>query len=393
MNTITRLFILACVFIPIIANAQEAEYITGSVYDKATGESLISASVYFDNSNGTITNSDGEFIIRKIPDVDSLVFSYIGYASQKYSLHQLPSKIYLEPVATNLPEITVIPGYANKIVEQIWEKYNKISKEEDSRKREKYSFFYRQITQSHGIYNEFIECFLTAENTDGIDNLSLQEGRYAKVRKDSTVYFTYNNFFYISQITPFRRKDPGKKTVNTFIQPNFKKVYYVDIADRLSDEKGSIIVLSFQPRKQEKDKVTNTGKLYVRESDLSIIRFEGTTLMNINFQVNYKERPNTYPIVESVMCSWDSENEYTKENHEVIKYKVKISSVLFMIDQQFDSSGKKLNKKDVLLKTINKKKYNPEFWRNNPIVKRTKIDEDVIKEFEASGAFDIFNAD
>ncbi|MDR0542108.1 MAG: carboxypeptidase-like regulatory domain-containing protein [Dysgonamonadaceae bacterium] len=390
MNIIARLFIIIGVFIPIVAHAQEAEYITGSVYDKVTGESLISASVYFDHSNGTITNSDGEFIIKKIPDVDSIAFSYIGYASQKYALHLVPSKIYLEPVATNLPEITVIPGYANKIVEQIWEKYNKISKEENSRKSGKYSFFYRQITQSHDVYNEFIECFLTADNTHSIENLSLQEGRYAKIRKDSTVYFTFDNFYYMSQIKPFRQKDAGKKTVNTFIQPNFKKLYYVDIADQFSDEKGSIIVLSFQPRKQNvKDMAINTGKLYVRESDLSIIRFEGTTQMNIKFQVNYKERPNTYPIVESVMCSLDSENKYTKENQEVVKYKVKISSVLFLIDQQFNSSGKKLNK-NVLLETINKKKYNPEFWKNNPVVKRTQIDEDVIKGFEASGAFDIF---
>ncbi|MDR0506830.1 MAG: carboxypeptidase-like regulatory domain-containing protein [Dysgonamonadaceae bacterium] len=392
MNIVVKLLIIIGVLIPTIANAQENEYISGSVYDKVTGETLISASVYFDNlADGTITNADGEFILRRIPDVDSLVFSYLGYAPQKYSLTFIPSKIYLEPIATNLPEIVVSADYANKIVEQIWEKYNKISKEEIKQKKGKYSFFYRQITQSHGVYNEFIECFLTADNTHCIDNLSLQEGRYAKIRKDSTVYFTFDNFYFMSQIKPFRQKDAGKKTVNTFIQPNFKKLYYVDIEDRFSDEKGSILVLNFHPRKQNvKDIAINAGKLYVRESDFSIIRFEGTSQMNIKFQVIYKERPNTYPIVETVTCSLDSEKQYKKENQEIIKYKVKITSVLFMVDQQFDDSGKKLNKKP-LLEILNKKTYNPEFWKNNPIVKRTKIDENVIKEFEAANAFDVLN--
>jgi hypothetical protein len=383
-----KIFIIIGIFISWIANAQETGNITGFVYDKATSEVLVSASIYYANyAKGTITNADGEFILEKIPDGDSLVFSYVGYATQKYAIHLVPQKIYLEPLTTNLPEVTVIQGYANKIAEQIWEKYNKIYKEETKKKNEKCSFFYRQITQSHGVYNEFIECFLTGDNTFNIDNLALQEGRYARVKKDSTVDYTFSNFFYMSQIRPFRQKDAGKNEMNTFIQPNSKMLYYINIDDIISDKDGDIIVLKFEPRKP--DKKTNSGKLYVRESDLSIIRFEGISQMNIKFQVNYRERPNTYPIVESVTCSLDSENEYKKENQELIKYKVRITSTLFMLEQPFDNSGKRLNK-DVLLEAINKKKYNPEFWKNNPVVKRTKVDEEVIRAFEAANAFGNF---
>ncbi|MBN8587958.1 MAG: hypothetical protein J0L94_06500 [Rhodothermia bacterium] len=36
---------------------------------------------------------------------------------------------------------------------------------------------------------------------------------------------------------------------------------------------------------------------------------------------------------------------------------------------------------------INRLDYNPDFWRNNPIIARTPLEEGVIAEFERTGAF------
>ncbi|MDR3340310.1 MAG: carboxypeptidase-like regulatory domain-containing protein, partial [Candidatus Symbiothrix sp.] len=61
--------------------AQEGNFITGGVYDKATGKPLVSASVYYaQNQKATITNAEGEFLIEKPADADSLVIAYVGYA-------------------------------------------------------------------------------------------------------------------------------------------------------------------------------------------------------------------------------------------------------------------------------------------------------------------------
>ena len=42
---------------------------------------------------------------------------------------------------------------------------------------------------------------------------------------------------------------------------------------------------------------------------------------------------------------------------------------------------------EVDLATIKKTTYDPAFWQNNAVVKRTPIEEQVIKSFEQKGAF------
>jgi hypothetical protein len=56
-------------------------------------------------------------------------------------------------------------------------------------------------------------------------------------------------------------------------------------------------------------------------------------------------------------------------------------------------SGKKLDSKDKLIEKIDKTKYDSEFWKNNPIVKRTNVEEKIIKTFETSNAFGTFKSE
>ncbi|GHU79007.1 hypothetical protein FACS1894145_2220 [Bacteroidia bacterium] len=223
--------------------------IVGGIYDRETNEPLVSASVYYVNNQlGTITNVEGEFVIQKQENPDTLVISYVGYTTKRYPVSYLPEKIYLERSAINLSEVIVTPGYVNKLVKQIWEKYYTLYKQEKKNKNKDDTFFYRQITKSDSIYNEFIECFLTGKNAFSIQDMKLQQGRYGNLKLDKSL--TYTNFFYISQMIFFRSQKAGKNELITILQPDFETIYNIEIADRIySKDNGNIIVLNFQPKK------------------------------------------------------------------------------------------------------------------------------------------------
>ncbi|MDR0866024.1 MAG: carboxypeptidase-like regulatory domain-containing protein [Candidatus Symbiothrix sp.] len=396
------LFLIGILFFNILS-AQENNTIIGGVYDKQSKEPLISASVYYLNSSPcTITNIDGEFLIDRIANPDSIVFSYVGYVTEKYSIDNLPSKIFLDRSFTNLPEIVIIPGYASKIAKKVREKYSKIYNQEKKNKNKESSFFYRQITKSDTIYNEFVECFLTGDHTFALDNLKLQQGRYAKIKLDSLFHLTFTNFFQLSKISPYRPKNASKNEIITCLQPNFDQIYYVEMEDRIYSEEGDILVLNFQPKKEE-NKAIISGKLYVKETDLAIVRFEGSVYMpmtihnakrkesqmgTFTFRINYKEQPDSYPIVETVNCTLS--NNISIKN---VKHNFQVVSTLFWVEQNSGKSGKKLDSKDKLIEKINKTKYDSEFWKNNPIVKRTKVEENVIKTFENRNAFGTFKSE
>ena len=92
-----------------VAYAQKT--VTGTVVD-ATGEPMIGVSVMVDGTtNGGVTDFDGNFTIKNVPDNGVLKYSYIGFKDQKVSVAGKESiKVTLEEDATGLEEIVVV-GY------------------------------------------------------------------------------------------------------------------------------------------------------------------------------------------------------------------------------------------------------------------------------------------
>jgi len=92
-----------------VAYAQKT--VTGTVVD-ATGEPMIGVSVMVDGTtNGGVTDFDGNFTIKNVPDNGVLKFSYIGFKDQKVSVAGKENlSVTLQEDATGLEEIVVV-GY------------------------------------------------------------------------------------------------------------------------------------------------------------------------------------------------------------------------------------------------------------------------------------------
>src|SRR5215470_3064572 len=80
-------FLLAVLFLPLGIIAQQ---INGKVVD-TSGVPLSHASVFISNTSiGTITNENGEFVIRNIPgEALDLVISFVGYETRVYKIADL----------------------------------------------------------------------------------------------------------------------------------------------------------------------------------------------------------------------------------------------------------------------------------------------------------------
>jgi TonB-linked SusC/RagA family outer membrane protein len=86
--------------------------VTGTVVDGETGDPLIGVSVVVEGTtSGTITESDGSYALSVPAEAERLLFSYIGYATERLQLNgRSVVDVTLRPDAANLDEIVVI-GY------------------------------------------------------------------------------------------------------------------------------------------------------------------------------------------------------------------------------------------------------------------------------------------
>ncbi|GCB33376.1 SusC/RagA family TonB-linked outer membrane protein [Bacteroides faecalis] len=98
--------------------AQTTREVTGIVYDEQ-GEGLPGVTVLVDKSSrGVVTDIDGSFSI-KVGNTDVLIFSYLGYQTQKITVGiQKKITVNLQPKTDELDEVTVV-GFAKQKKESV----------------------------------------------------------------------------------------------------------------------------------------------------------------------------------------------------------------------------------------------------------------------------------
>lgn len=394
------LIILLVGVMPLTSQGQTT--FTGKIIDSETKEpiplvTIRSSSVY------TITNTEGEFEILPKQADEQISFAHISYHSQQFDYGKIPEIIELQPKTFELAEVIITPRETIvKELKEVWNKYIALTKGKKDKDFPESTFYYRQLMSNNDLYIEYIECFFTAPTTVSVQNMSLQEGRFARIKKDSLPYFT--NYFYLSQIPPFsRKKAQKKKELNTFLCEDFEEHYEIQMHQIISSgQENEVKVYEFIPKYPvwEDNSYFFAGKLYIRTKDLAIIRAEikpvsmGVTFdrktqvisEDHSFIISYRDGITTYPIVESVQAL--STIRVMRSQKENVMH---IQSILFANDYTFDKKGIKVKQKDHLLKEVINSKYNQEFWDNNPVVKRTKIEQRVLDDFNRLGYFGTMN--
>lgn len=167
--------------------------ITGEVRDASTGKHLQYVNVQIPGKRyATVTNADGGFTIKTTERPRQLLFSHIGYHTQRVTITERNSgnlQVELKPNTVVLDEVVVRSGnpedIVNEAISRIPENY--------SRDPSLYQCFYREVAQKRKNYIYIAEAVTdmyksSYRNGVGADRVSIIKGRrLVSPRKSDTL--------------------------------------------------------------------------------------------------------------------------------------------------------------------------------------------------------------
>jgi len=307
---------------------------SGKVVDAETKKPVVFANVYLNGSGiGTVTNSEGEFIIR-VPEnyvASQLVITYLGYKNAIVSLKEFTNKektIFLEPSPIPIEEIIV----RNKDPYELVKAALKNIKQNYLDKPERQIGFYREYIKQNRHYVEIAEAVLdiyksSYTNELDYDRIKIFKGRKSyDVKKMDTVIFKFQGgpktCFLLDVV-----KNPANLLSQDMI--NYYE-YKLNGLTRINDR--DVYIISFN-QKERLPFALYQGNLYLDVKTLAIIGIDfkisekaldlavddlvrkkpvgmKINLVSANYLVNYLQSHNKWYLnhVKSELvfnCKWD----------------------------------------------------------------------------------------
>lgn len=380
--------------------------IAGKIIDKKTKEIIPYASVYMAAlNNGTSSNEEGEFEIK----IDSLpveiTFSHIGYESKILTINN-EDKLIVELVpSTNVLEEVVVKTvgkkkdrYAYGLVKKA---YNKISSSSKRKKNSQYArAFYRQKSKNSDTYTEFAEIIYDINyNTTGVVNWDILQGRYAIKEKS----VNNKNFTLFSRI--LKSIQPQTNDIIFPVNEKLDELYTVRVDEMINYGNDKIAIVKFTPLGGIKTPIFE-AEAYISTTTYDLLKVKGV-INNDNFKFIQFNEKNTfkknYKLTYEMTFKKGAEKnlliDYIKVDQEFDYYrdeqlvtKMSATSNLTFFEYYSPNTRKKLGrqfgKRISDWEKLNQVGYSKVFWENNPIVKRTPVEKEVIDAFEKQDAFE-----
>lgn len=380
-----KFYIVIVLLISFINSYTQTFRITGKVVDASNGNSLSLVSIYIKASNvGTLSNDDGDFSLDSLNSDQTITFSYIGYQTQTLSTKQLTNEIKLVPVATMLSEVIVSSG-AREYLDLA---YNKIL--QDSAFTFFADAFFRQKNQvDDKKVNEIKEIFYSVKlNSLGLLGSIYKAGRYAVDKKG----IHFNNFSNYSRLIQFN---------TALLSPKAEEKLIFKIVNKYESDNRSFVDIAYKPKEGN----LNEGHLIIDTKSGDIVRYRFTYRPTDKF-FDLKIEDPAYSLSNDEKV-WVYDCYYTTVDGHTVLEKMKLdlyfsviktgahpnklhtSSYFFLYN--YTTSNKEgsflTNKFENDNQKIRFTDYDPLFWKNNPMIKRTKLEEDAIEGFEKEDYF------
>jgi hypothetical protein len=374
--------------------------IDGKVVD-IEGHPVPSAYVLSTKSfTGTITNQVGEFYLM-VSEEDSLKVSHISYQEQRIKIEDKTPLIKLSPRMIVLPEL-VVNDYANQCISKALLKTKK-----EAINKSMSQAFYRQITRNDTIAAEIIEAFFGLETSpNGIEKRVLEESRYALKKKDSLEQLRVN-FSNFSDLLIANKviseTEPKDRQILTPFMPSGSEYYDFTVKEEFKGTRFNYVKIHFSPSKNnqkpsmEGDVIVNTSTYNMVHVDFSIRHSLGVDFLNAPSGKKLKAFDHlvtlSYDFMEqesSSVLNYIMASQYFKyQDERGLPHEVSVQAnlVIFQHDHKKIRGLKSLEKQVGSLKEIKNKKYNPLFWKENSIVKKTPLEKSIIARFEKDGSF------
>jgi hypothetical protein len=399
-----RLIYLLLFCLPLTAAAQTIA-VEAIVMDAQTQEPLPYASIYISNTNSTITNAEGGFRIVCETE-DKIRLSFVGYKTKYILASEMTPVVELEPMATALSEVTVLPirSLLEKAIEENMKQLKK-------NRKQKACFFYRQTAFTDSICYEFMEAFLGGNSALWLRNLALTKGRFAGIQPDSTHYYSfYSNFFITSQIqiTPLHNERARKD--DRYPLTKYYENHYDITGQWIGDGDDQLLAIHFSPKPT--DQVVLEATLYFDANTLLLRKMEGKELNLVVKHRKMRMSEKSRKLVEAFgMEAYDEvfntefhfvvnmtedrgflevQSAAIDEEHVLYDKNIVTSSVLFNIGDRKTGRGVRLDMGNNMQEEIARQGYDTKFWEDNEVVLRTPVEEQVMRLFEGHQLFGVF---
>jgi hypothetical protein len=371
----------------------KAQTLQGKVIDEVTGNGIPFVSVgIVGTNNATVSNENGDFILKVATYPVKLRVSHVSYLLVEMTVSAPQEKLVvnLKPASITLSEVTIDPFRAQKIVKQALEKA-KVA----AALNYYLNAFYRQLTTVDNKASQIYELFYDLKwNTRSVQGWIAKKSRYAQNSQETM--FSLENLSYLTfKNSGYLLPEKGGNFVNLTTLPSYQITIEKYIEQ--SDQKVAVISCRFKNAKRNRYYVNTI--YYIGVDDFKIYRVENS-LFNIPMDINgstpkfppitttiatFNSHDTPLPVLESV-----STKMFLKLNANGREMNANVSSLLIVYkvdglssDQDYNSLDRKTKDRAV----VESIKYDAAFWKDNPIVKQTTLEDSFIKMMESKSAF------
>ncbi|WP_316829728.1 carboxypeptidase-like regulatory domain-containing protein [Pedobacter aquatilis] len=375
-----------------------AQTLQGKVIDEVSGAPVPFVSLMIVGTQTTsITNENGDFVIKATALPVKLKFSHVSYLNGEAEVKSISENlvIKLKQAAINLAEVKIDPFQGKRILKSAFEKAAKYKDENHYLKA-----FYRQLTSVNNNPTKIHEIFYDIKwNVTRTTGWIARQTRFAESKNQyafdlsNQSYFTFNSSGYLSLAAS-----------GTFVTEKTLDKYNIEIERYIEQANQDIAVINCTIKKGGKNQFYANATFYVGTSDFKIYRLE-QNIMNLPMDLDEGASFKYPPIVKTVATFKNSSGDINLLESISTKMYLAVSqmdrmrsndlsaivSSLLTVYQE-DNSLKNENFQHVKRDTKDKNvvesiKYNADFWRNNPIVKQTSLEDKFSKMMEGQNAF------
>ena len=327
-------YALVLLFLITLLSAYAQTNVARIIIDKETSKPIPFAHVYFKDNllTGTISNTDGRFVLKNIKENDTLVISHLSYETFSNKVKNIQSDtIYLIPKTENIKEVTVTALSGYSIMEKV---IDALPKNHFTR-----NTMYQTFTRIIEYEEDYSEIHILGEYL--LNLYENKNGKYnyqvVKIRVkpfSSAGEKSFADYRMILAIATFGWADILDEDI---FNKRKLKAFLIDLKGEYSDEQGVYIKLICKPKKTNK-KYENIV-LYIDKASLGImkciINYSDTEFNEVVYHqignkwyiANFKRKVKTdfykelkYKKDSRAMLSWESvynlksTNSYNKEN-------------------------------------------------------------------------------
>ena len=374
------------------ATAQQR--VSGKILDAATGQPIPYASIsVLNTTTGTTSNDEGEFELRGIALPARLVLSELGHERDTVTVATAtPPPFRLRPASVMLPEVA-LGTYTEELIKKAYRQLQR-----NSRTKTYSQAFYRQITRLDKQPTEVQEMIWHAKTTSGgIESTNMAQGRFA-ARK---ALLHFNNFsVFTKTIGIFNPLADSMQRVGV-VSLNVARDYNLKLLGASQNGTQNLVQIGFVS-KPNFSPTPIRGTITIDETTNQVLHFrvESQSLIHVksnNPTFKFKAESSVYEMSFQPSAT-GATLDYIKATYQgtmgrLLKEDVNLqasSFTSFYAGQPLPTSGVKYesgSKTESDLAAIKQTTYDATAWQNNSAVKRTPLEEEVIKSFEQKGAF------